>query len=126
MERWWNGNLPARGIWSDRVLATHTTSYKKKVEGDELAGLVIDPKGGERLFGLYADQWIEHRLVKGKPLTPATRQGYKALIRRHLRPPSAKRSSDRSRRSVSASGTLRSPPSLRIRRRSRTAYSGPF
>ena len=64
----------------------NATSYKKKVEGNELAGLVIDPKGGERLFGLYAEQWVEHRLVKGKPLTPATRQGYKALIRRHLRP----------------------------------------
>jgi integrase len=61
-------------------------SYRKKVEGEEMAGLIVDPKGGERLFGPYADNWIETRLVKGKPLTPATRQGYKALMRRHLRP----------------------------------------
>jgi len=61
-------------------------AYKKKIEGDELAGLVIDPRGGERLFGSYADDWLEHRLVKGKPLTPSTREGYKALLRRHLRP----------------------------------------
>lgn len=62
------------------------TRYRKKIESDELAGLVVDPKGGERLFGPYADAWLEHRLVKGKPLTPATLQGYKALLRRHLRP----------------------------------------
>jgi len=60
--------------------------YKKKVEGEEMAGLVIDPKGGERLFGAFADNWIETRLVKGKPLSAATRQGYQALMRRHLRP----------------------------------------
>ena len=46
-----------------------------KVEGEELAGLVTDPRGGERLFGEYADVWVEHRLVKGRPLTPATAQG---------------------------------------------------
>lgn len=61
-------------------------SYRKKVEGDELAGLVSDPKGGARLFGPYADNWIETRMVKGKPLSPATRQGYRALMRRHLTP----------------------------------------
>ena len=26
-------------------------AYKKKMEGEQLAGLVVDPKGGERLFG---------------------------------------------------------------------------
>jgi hypothetical protein len=26
-------------------------NYKKRIEGEEQAGLVIDPKGGERLFG---------------------------------------------------------------------------
>jgi len=67
-------------------LKDDATRYRKKVEGDELAGLVIDPKGGERLFGPYADEWLEHRLVKGKPLTPATLQGYKALLRRQIRP----------------------------------------
>jgi integrase len=61
-------------------------AYRRKVESDDLAGLVSDPKGGERLFGAYADSWIEQRLVKGRPLTPATRQGYRAVLRRHLRP----------------------------------------
>jgi hypothetical protein len=61
-------------------------AYKKKMEGEQLAGLVVDPKGGERLFGPYADSWLEHRLVRGRPLTPATKQGYRAVLRRHLHP----------------------------------------
>jgi integrase len=61
-----------------------------RVRADELAGLVIDPLGGERLFGEYANEWLKHRLVKGRPLTPATRQGYEALLRRNLRPTFAK------------------------------------
>src|ERR1017187_6411983 len=61
-------------------------SRLKKVHADELAGLVIDPKGGERVFGEYAADWLETRLVKGRPLTPMTRQGYEALLRRNIRP----------------------------------------
>ncbi len=61
-------------------------AYKKKMEGEQLAGLVVDPKGGERLFGPYADSWLEQRLVRGRPLTPATKQGYRAVLRRHLHP----------------------------------------
>jgi integrase len=61
-------------------------AYKRKVEGAERAGLIVDPKGGERLFAEYAKAWVEQRLVKGRPLTPATRQGYLALIRRQLGP----------------------------------------
>ena len=56
------------------------------MEGDELAGLIVDPRGGERTFGPYATTWIDTRLARGRPLTPATRQGYKGLLRRHLNP----------------------------------------
>jgi len=61
-------------------------SYVKKLGGDELAGLVVDPNAGEVSFGEYADEWIRTRLVKGRPLSPATRQGYEALLRRNLKP----------------------------------------
>ena len=61
-------------------------AYKRKVESDELARLVVDPRGGERAFGPYATTWIDPRLTHGRPLTPATRQGYKGLLRRHLNP----------------------------------------
>jgi integrase len=60
-------------------------SRLKKIQADELAGLVIDPKGGERLFGEYAAQWLETRLVKGHPLALYTRQGYEGLLRRNIR-----------------------------------------
>ena len=68
------------------VLFDDAKAYKKKIESEDLAGLVVDPKGGERLFGTYAQAWLEHRLVRGRPLTPATLQGYRALMRRHITP----------------------------------------
>jgi integrase len=76
------------GIQRTTTFRTHedAKSFRRKVEGDELAGLVNDAKGGERLFGDYADTWVRQRLVKGRPLTPATVQGYRALLRRHLKP----------------------------------------
>lgn len=57
-----------------------------RVRADDLAGLIIDPRGGERLFGEYASEWLKQRLVKGRPLTPATRQGYEGLLRRNILP----------------------------------------
>ena len=76
------------GVQRTRTFRTHedAKTFRRKVEGEELAGVLTDPKGGERLFGEYADAWVENRLVKGKPLTPATAQGYRALLRRHLHP----------------------------------------
>ncbi len=76
------------GIQRTKTFRTHedAKSFRRKVESEELAGLVTDPKGGERLFGEYADAWVGHRLVKGRPLTPATAQGCRALLRRHLHP----------------------------------------
>ena len=76
------------GTQRTKTFRTHedAKAFRRKVEGDDLAGLVTDPKGGERLFGDYADTWVLQRLVKGRPLTPATAQGYRALLRRHLGP----------------------------------------
>lgn len=61
-------------------------THKRKVESDERAGLLIDPHGGEAVFGEYACNWIETRLVRGRPLTPATLQGYRGLLRRNISP----------------------------------------
>lgn len=84
-------------------------AYKKEVEGDELAGLVMDPKGGERVFETYADAWLEQRPVRGRPLTPATRQGHRAVLRRHLNP------------EFGSTNFARSPPSESVRGRQPTA-----
>jgi integrase len=61
-----------------------------KVKSERFAGLLVDPRGGERLFGPYAERWLETRLVRGRPLTPMTRQGYRGLLRRHIEPTFAK------------------------------------
>jgi integrase len=76
------------GIQRTRTFRTRedANGFRRKIEGEELAGLVNDPKGGERLFGEFAEIWVRQRLVKGRHLTPSTAQGYRALLRRHLNP----------------------------------------
>lgn len=61
-------------------------SYVKKLGGEELAGLVVDPNAGEARFESYAEWWLSTRLVKGRSLSPTTLQGYRALLRRNLNP----------------------------------------
>lgn len=78
----------SNGQQSTKTFMTRSdaTAFKRRVDGEDAAGLVTNRRGGERLFGDYADAWVQHRLVKGRPLTPATRQGYQGLLRRHLKP----------------------------------------
>lgn len=64
----------------------YAESYKRRVEGDELAGLVVDPRGGELRFGGYANNWLSTRLSRGHPLSPTTVQGYQDLLRRLIDP----------------------------------------
>jgi len=72
-------------------LQTFTTekaagNFRTKVEGDELAGMAVDPRAGDITFTDYSEHWLDTRLVKGRPLSPMTRRGYDALLRRHLEP----------------------------------------
>jgi hypothetical protein len=61
-------------------------NYKRRVESDELAGLVIDPRGSEVRFAAYARNWLGARLSRGRPLSPTTVQGYRDLLRRLIEP----------------------------------------
>lgn len=61
-------------------------AYLATVRADLQRGVWTDPTGAEVAFLPYAEKWIASRLVKGHPLTPATRQGYRALLRRNLEP----------------------------------------
>jgi hypothetical protein len=45
---------------------TDAESHKRRVEGDELAGLVVDPRGGEVRFGPFAENWLATRLSRGR------------------------------------------------------------
>lgn len=66
--------------------AKDANRYRTKVEADALAGLVVDPSGGERLFGQYAADWLESRRVKDRPLSPATKDGYTRVLKRNIAP----------------------------------------
>ncbi|MGI8752419.1 MAG: site-specific integrase [Acidimicrobiales bacterium] len=60
--------------------------WKRRVEHDEMLGIVADHRAGAETFGPYAVRWIESRVVSGRPLSPASKQGYRALLRRNLLP----------------------------------------
>ena len=71
-----------------RTYRTHDDAmrFKRKVEADELAGLVSDYRAADETLRAYACRWIETRVVKGRPLTPATRYGYERLLARNILP----------------------------------------
>jgi integrase len=66
--------------------ATAAENLKRRVEGNELAGTITDPRAGDVTFKEYAELWLEVRLVRGRPLSPMTKRGYDGLLRRHLLP----------------------------------------
>jgi hypothetical protein len=62
-------------------------AYKRKIEADELVGVVTDMRGESQLFKPFADRWLLTRLVKGRPLAPMTVAGYRGLLRRNIYQP---------------------------------------
>jgi integrase len=58
----------------------------RQVEADALTGTLIDPSLGRELLTSYAEAWLGTRLVRGRPLSPMTRQGYEGLLRRNIAP----------------------------------------
>jgi integrase len=58
----------------------------RQVEADALAGTLIDPALGRETLTSYAETWLGTRLVRGRPLSPMTRQGYEGLLRRNIAP----------------------------------------
>lgn len=61
-------------------------AIRREVETSEAAGTLVSRRAGELTLSDYAGGWIDTRLVKGRPLSPATRQGYRALLRRNIDP----------------------------------------
>lgn len=77
-----NGRTDARPF---KTLAA-ARAEKVRIEAEALDGSVIDPRAGARTLDAYVASWLETRLVKGRPLTPATRIGYTRLYRRNVAP----------------------------------------
>jgi hypothetical protein len=50
------------------------------------SGRWIDPHAGKETFDVYAERWIENRLVKGRPLAPRTAELYRAQLKNHIAP----------------------------------------
>jgi integrase len=65
---------------------TKANDFKRQVEADQLREHLPEPKRGEKSFNVYAEQWLATRLVKGRPLSPSTLQGYRKLLRRFIYP----------------------------------------
>jgi len=61
-------------------------AWKRKMEGDDLAGVLVDPRAGDQHLKPYADEWLRTRLVRGRPLSLMTIQGYRGLLRRNIYP----------------------------------------
>ncbi len=61
-------------------------AYRAKVEGDELVGIVANPRTGKVSFAPYAADWLDSRVVNGRPLSPSTRYGYERLLTRNILP----------------------------------------
>lgn len=58
----------------------------RQIEAERLKGPVTDPRRGREKLTGFAGRWLEARTVKGKPLAPMTRQGYRGLLQRNIEP----------------------------------------
>lgn len=92
--RWWNN-----GQRIERWVRTHeeAKALKLQAEGDALAGVTFDPRPGKQVLNAYfgskltngaehddPDGWLATRLVKGRPLRPTTKNGYRGVWRRMI------------------------------------------
>lgn len=58
----------------------------RQIEAEKLKGVVADPRRGRERLTDFAGRWLEARTVKGKPLAPMTKQGYRGLLARNIEP----------------------------------------
>src|SRR4051794_24162337 len=58
----------------------------RRIEAEKLKGVVADPRRGREHLADFTDRWLEARTVKGRPLAPMTRQGYRGLLTRNIEP----------------------------------------
>ncbi len=56
----------------------------RQVEVQRPSGPIADPRRGREKLAVFAERWLDKRLVKGKVLAPMTKQGYLGLLRRNI------------------------------------------
>lgn len=64
--------------------AAAANALKVQVESDTLAGVSVDPRRGVRKLNDYFDGWLDARIVKGRPLAPNTKYGYRKIWDRNI------------------------------------------
>lgn len=79
--RWWSdGRRVEKWVRTQE----EARALKVQAESDSLDGVVFDPRPARRILNDYFDEWIERRLVKGRPLRLSTKDEYRKLWRRHV------------------------------------------
>ena len=70
------------------TFATKADGYRwlAKVQTELDSGRWIDPKAGKETLKVYAEHWVETRLVRGRPLAPRTAELYRAQLKNHIIP----------------------------------------
>lgn len=86
--RWWHEGRRVEK-WHRTLDAARAEKARAETEGFE--GVARDPRAGVDVLNDYFDTWLASRLVKGRPLTPATRIGYRRLWTRTIEPTIGKR-----------------------------------
>jgi integrase len=81
--------------YTDPTGQVRTKTFATKADGTRFLALIradlergdwFDPAAGGLLLAEYAEQWVEHRKVRGRPLAPRTRELYRWLLRKHVVP----------------------------------------
>lgn len=67
-----------------RRTAREARALKLEKENDAAQGNTLDPRRGAITLDAYFATWLRDRLVKGRPLSPATRVGYQRLYERNV------------------------------------------
>ena len=77
-----------RQVSAPSTFATKADGYRwlAKTQTELDSGRWIDPKAGKEPLKVYAEHWVETRLVRGRPLAPRTAELYRAQLRNHIVP----------------------------------------
>jgi integrase len=79
--RWWSDG---RRIEKRVRTQDEARAIKLQAERDSFLGVVHDPRPARRVLNAYFEEWIERRLVKGRPLRLSTKSEYRKLWHRHV------------------------------------------
>ncbi|GAA4301683.1 hypothetical protein GCM10023162_03020 [Klenkia terrae] len=77
-----------RQVSAPSTFATKADGYRwlAKTQTELDSGRWIDPKAGKEPLQVYAEHWVETRLVRGRPLAPRTAELYRAQLKNHIVP----------------------------------------